>query len=128
MLNYRCERRIDGGSVVTLEGDITLANSRVLLETLWNDPNYTDARYGIWDVSACELPDIETILGISKFISERKSGRGPALIAFVSPAFAQKMVTRVYRGFERVHDFNLNFLTTLDDAETWISVRLPDGE
>jgi hypothetical protein len=109
---------------VQVSGDITLDESRPILTRLWADPDYAKARAALWNISTATLLSFEHTLNLSTFIVREKAGRGPAIIAIVSPAFANSLVAQTFRGFERMVGLDLSFFDNLDEARTWILRRL----
>jgi len=115
----------DGHCRVRLFGDLTEDNVRGLLERLWADPQYRERTSALWDVSACDLPEFTTLMSIAEFVVRHKGGRGPDVIAIVSPAFAEALLARTFRSFERLLKLNLNFCATESSALRWLDERSP---
>lgn len=126
MLTYLLDAAgADGHCRVRLFGELTEDNVRGLLERLWADPQYRDRPTALWDVGGCELPELTTLMSIAEFIVRHKGGRGPDIIAIVSPAFAEALLARTFRSFERLLKLNLNFCATEASALRWLDERRP---
>jgi len=126
MLTYLLDGAGAGGHCrVRLFGGLTEDNVRGLLERLWADPQYRDRLTALWDVSGCDLPDLTTLMRVAEFVVQHKGGRGPDVIAFVSPAFAEALLARTFRSFERLLKLNLNFCATESSALHWLDARNP---
>ncbi len=108
---------------VQVIGDITLAGARETLTELWNDSRYASARAALWDLGNSELPPFEHLLELGAFVVREKRGRGPAILAIVSPSFSTSVVARAFRGFERLVGLDLCFFAQANDARSWIQVR-----
>lgn len=108
---------------VRISGDITLDGSRNALTELWNDSRYATARAALWDLGDGALPPFEHLLELGAFVVREKRGRGPAILAIVSPAFSTSVLARAFRGFERIVGLDLCFFSQLDDALGWLEVR-----
>ena len=124
MLSYLLDR-VPGSTRcrVRLNGDVTLDNAHALLAQLWRDPAYLECTDAIWDIGACELPPFETLRQVTAYIAREKHGRGPARVAFVSPAFGQSVLVRALQGFERLVGFDLNFFADEAQALSWLERR-----
>ena len=109
---------------VEVSGDITLDESRAILTRLWGDADYAKARAALWNLGTAKLLNFEHTLNLCTFIVREMAGRGPAIIAIVSPAFADSMVAQTFRGFDRMVGLDLSFFADLGDARTWILRRL----
>jgi|GEM_PF-3067846 hypothetical protein len=110
---------------VTLAGVMTVDNAKIVLEDLWKHTLYLDQPAALWDVSQCDLPNFDALSEISAYIKKEKRERGPAVHAFVSPAFATSVLARAFRGFQRLVSLNLNFFGNEQSASDWLSGRQP---
>lgn len=108
---------------VSVRGEVTLAGSRDALRALWADDRYAESRAALWDLGDSPLPPFEQLLELAAFVVREKHGRGPAILAIVSPSFSNSMIARAFRGFERIVGLDLCFFARLDDARGWIEVR-----
>jgi hypothetical protein len=112
---------------IRLLGNLTEDNMRGMLERLWSDPQYATQATALWDVSGCALPDRNTLMRVAEFIMKTKRGRGPGVLAFVAPAFGEALITRTFRGFERLVRLNLNFFANEAAAVAWLDERATAG-
>ena len=71
---------------VRLTGEVTLERSKDVLIEVWNEPGYAATRTALWDFSAAgEIPDLNELLALARFIAREKRGRGASVVAFVAP-------------------------------------------
>lgn len=123
-LTYSLESTATAGRCrVVLHGEITLDEGQQLLERLWTDPPYLASDTAIWDVGGCELPDFDDLVSTARYINKHKNGRGPAVVAFVSPAFTSSALARAFRGFDRIISLDLNFFGDDRAADDWLDKR-----
>lgn len=108
---------------IVLSGVISVESGKAVLNRLWRDPAYNATQTAVWDVSRCELPGFDALRQIAVFSKKEKAGRGPAIIAFVSPEFSTSILARALRGFQRLVSFKLNFFASETAAQTWLDER-----
>ncbi|MGR8920734.1 MAG: hypothetical protein ACU85V_14060 [Gammaproteobacteria bacterium] len=112
---------------VVLHGAVTRPAAQALMRELWSDPRYAGCRAALWDVSGSELPEFNALLGIADFVMREKAGRGPAILAFVSPAFRTSVLVRALGGFQRMLRLNTGYFVDEDTARLWIEERLENA-
>ncbi|MEQ8661845.1 MAG: hypothetical protein RLW62_13605 [Gammaproteobacteria bacterium] len=129
MLTYLLDVAGAGGHCrVRVLGELTEDNMRSMLDRLWSDPVYGQQATAAWDLGDCQLPELNALMRIAEFIATHKQGRGPQVLAFVSPAFGEALLARTFRSFERLLKLNLNFFATEAAAVAWLDERRPrDG-
>ncbi|MGR8921387.1 MAG: hypothetical protein ACU85V_17355, partial [Gammaproteobacteria bacterium] len=110
---------------VRLSGRVTLERSRTVLRQVWDDPRYAATRSAVWDFSACsDIPDLNALLSLARFIAREKQGRGASVVAFVGPGFGSSLFASAFRGLERIVGFDTNFFSGEDEALDWIASRV----
>lgn len=118
--------RLADSVLLTLTGEISIESAQGLLRRLWDDPRYADSSRGIWDVSACELPDFDNLRQIAEFVRREKRDRGFQRSAIVSPDFAHSVLTRALSGFSRLARLNFIFVTDIEAGWAWLGQQPHD--
>ena len=122
-LSYELAALDGSGCRLEIDGAITLDACQSLLTQLWEDDEYLKFRSMLCDLSRCELPEFNVVLRIAQYIAREKRGRGPTIVAFLSPDFASSTLVRAFRGFESLVKLKINFFAEHNDAIEWLQSR-----
>ena len=112
---------------VTLSGAMDPDVAKAMLRLLWKDPDYRQSVAVIYDAGGLDaLPDLNAMLGLSRYAVTHKRRRGPEVIAFVGPGFRSAGIKNVFAGFAKVVGLSLNFCASEAHACALIAAATPE--
>ena len=95
-----------------------------MLNEIWDNDIYTNARFVIWDMERCEsLPDFNQFLRLVNHARANKPAGGPEFIAFYSSVFSNSMLARVLQGFIRALPYQMSLFAKRDSALAWFQSK-----
>ncbi len=110
-----------GACIVQVIGAVALEDATRTLDELWASQAYGQADKAIYDLSrSTALPGFNDLFRLARFAGERRQGRGPGWIAFVSPDITGTVATAVFEGFDRAVGFRLRFFSSMARASEWL--------
>ena len=99
--------------------------AKAMLRLLWKDPDYRQSVAVIYDVGGLDaLPDLNDMLGLSRYVVTHKRRRGPGIVAFVAPGFRSAGIKNVFAGFAKVVGLSLTFCASEDHARALIAAAI----
>jgi hypothetical protein len=99
---------------------MSFEGAKQLLEAAWENKNYQDSRYVIYEMGALEaFPNLNEMLALSHFVVSHKGNRGPKVIVFVSPEFESTVVKNMLAGFARIVGLKMCYCADIVAARQW---------